>query len=112
MRVVIGSIGSTNTADLRSEWNGLFAERGVDAFFDFYRTSARNLDLRLSEMFQLQRRGYIVAPELSQVIVPLLDRCAVDRVDTVTNDGGVLVGEWLEGDREKRWMRWFGTRAA
>ena len=76
----------------------MFRSRGIDAFFDFYRTKTeRDLELRLSEMFLHERRGYIVDPRFSHAIIPLLDRLDVraeesSTVDTVVNEEGVFVG--------------------
>lgn len=111
--VVCGLIGPTCTSQARTHWNALFTQKGTDAFFDFYRTSTIvDLELRLSEMFLLQRRGYVVDPLFETVIIRLLDQLdpsAIDRgsVDTVVNERGVLIGYFLGGDdgeRIKKWM--------
>lgn len=92
-RIVIGSIGPTNSSDERKIWNELFAAEKRDAFFDFYRTTIDDLPLRLSEMYVLQRRGYIVSPQLGKAIISLLDETdGSDVIDTVVNEGGVLKG--------------------
>lgn len=76
-------------------------ERGIPAFFDFYRTKTqRDLELRLSEMFLHERRGYLIDPLFSVSILPLLDQLdssavASGKVDTVVNDGGVFVGYFV-----------------
>ena len=110
MRTIVGFIGAKNTVDLRKEWNDRFLAEGRDAFFDFYRTEPQDLELRLSEMFHLQRRGYIVSEELCELVIPLLDRVdtADKKVDVIVNDGGVLVGKWLRGDSRLIHEAWFG----
>ncbi len=110
--VVCGLIGPTCVSQSRTRWNALFKERGIDAFFDFYRmTTIADLELRLSEMFLLGRRGYIVDPAFQSGIVRLLDRLdpsAVEKgsVNTVMNERGVLVGYFLETDQERMHL-WF-----
>ncbi len=99
--LVIGYIGPKLPGELRKKWNALFAKQAVDAFFDFYRTRQNDLPLRLSEMFLLERRGYIVDPSLVTAIVPLLDRLDASvqvcgAVNMVVNDGGVLTGHWID----------------
>ncbi len=101
VQTVVGYIGPRNHPDLRSCWNERLRAEGRDAFFDFYRTKIDDLPLRLSEMFVLERRGYIVSSELSEVIVPLLDRVdhSVDRagkVNLIINNGGILSGYFLD----------------
>lgn len=113
-QVVCGLIGAACSSRARTTWNELFRERGFAAFFDFYRTKTKeDLELRLSEMFLLERRGYVVASELQTIILPLLDRLdltAIEKgsVDTVVNDGGVLIGYYCEDD-EKKISVWFGS---
>ncbi|MSR67432.1 hypothetical protein EXS65_01205 [Candidatus Peribacteria bacterium] len=112
-RVVCGLIGPTCTSQARTKWNALFLKHGRNAFFDFYRTkTVSELELRLSEMFLHERRGYVVAAELQEIIVPLLDRLDASvtkeqRVDTVTNEGGVLVGSSSGDDDQRRMELWF-----
>lgn len=112
--VVCGLIGPTCTSQARTRWNALFTEKGTDAFFDFYRTvTTEDLELRLSEMFLLQRRGYVVDPLFETVIIRLLDQLdpsAIDRgsVDTVVNERGVLVGHFCDNDGA-RLKLWFGN---
>ena len=95
---IIGLIGPVCTHSARKTWNEMFRSRGIDAFFDFYRTKTeRDLELRLSEMFLHERRGYIVDARFSHAIIRLLDRLDVraeesSTVDTVVNEGGVFVG--------------------
>ncbi len=113
-QTVCGLIGSVCTSKARTLWNELFKERGLSAFFDFYRTKTKeDLELRLSEMFLLERRGYVVAPELQSMILPLLDRLdsasqEKGSVDTVLNEEGVLIGYFC-GDDEKRIHVWFAS---
>ncbi|MBP9774111.1 MAG: hypothetical protein KBD00_05835 [Candidatus Peribacteraceae bacterium] len=113
--LVIGYIGPKLPGDLRKTWNALFSERKIDAFFDFYRTRKDDLPLRLSEMFLLERRGYIVDPQFSTEIIALLDRldCSAQtsgKVDTVVNEGGVLIGYCIDSDDSsiaERMQWWF-----
>lgn len=111
-QAVCGLVGPVCTSKARTKWNSLFKVRGFSAFFDFYRTKTlQDLELRLSEMFLLERRGYIVAEELQTMIVPLLDRLDVSAaekgsVDTVVNDGGVLVGYFCNDLDERRMEVW------
>ena len=112
LRTVVGFIGTSNQSDFRPQWNARFLRDGRDAFFDFYRTQIDDLPLRLSEMFVLERRGYIVSSDLSQAIIPLLDRLdssVRDRVNIVVNEGGVLIGYCIdEQDIEsKAHQMWF-----
>lgn len=121
-RQIIGHIGPINDPAARKFCSELFAREGIDASFAFYRTSVNDLPLRLSEMFHLERRGYIVAPELQKAIVPLLDsidNSANERgvVDTVVNEGGVLVGFSREGGtsgshvERRHLLLWFSVSA-
>ncbi len=114
--IVCGLIGPKCTSNARTTWNANFAERKIDAFFDFYRTIGKEqLELRLSEMFLLERRGYVIAPELQQDAVKLMDRLDESaekngKVDTVLNERGVLVGYAFEGRDDKdeaRMSLWF-----
>ncbi len=116
-QIVCGLIGKTCTGGARERWNRLFTERGVDAFFDFYRTMTReDLELRLSEMFLLERRGYVVGGDWQSAILPLLDAVhetakQKGSVDTIVNERGVLTGYFF-GDSEdvdaERMKVWFG----
>ena len=112
-KIVCGLIGPVCSANARTVWNRMFADAGIDAFFDFYRTVTReDLELRLSEMFLLERRGYIVAEEFQTLVLPLLDRFDTDaeregKVDTVINEGGVLIGYFFGADDAKRVRAWF-----
>ncbi len=111
---VFGWLGPSCKANARKTWNELFRKEGIDGFFDFYRTTnAYELATRLSEMFLLERRGYVIAPELQTIILPLLDRLdftALEQgsADTVTNEGGVLVGYFCGDDERRRMDVWFG----
>ena len=114
-KTICGLIGSVCAAHARTRWNKCFSDTGLDAFFDFYRTKTlQDLELRLSEMFLLERRGYVVSEEFQMLILPLLDRLdakarEAGRVDTVTNEGGVLIGNFLDGDDDQRMSVWFPT---
>lgn len=114
--VVCGLIGPSCTSQARAKWNALFKKRGLAAFFDFYRTKTfADLELRLSEMFLLERRGYVVAQELQTLILPLLDRLDLSAeksrtVDTVVNERGVLTGFFCGEDDEERMELWFDVR--
>lgn len=98
---VFGLIGPICTAQARKTWNGLLNKEGVDGFFDFYRTmNQEDLVTRFSEMFLLQRRGYLIADSLQKDAVPLMDTLTPEartkgRVDTVKNERGVLVGHFM-----------------
>ncbi len=111
-QAVCGLIGPVCTSQARTKWNALFKEQGLLAFFDFYRTKTReDLELRLSEMYLLERRGYVVAEEFQTSILPLLDRLdpvaeEKECVNTVVNDRGVLVGYFC-GDDQRRMELWF-----
>lgn len=106
-RSVCGLIGPRCIADARKFWNALFLEQGIDAFFDCYKASTiADLELRLAEMFHLDRRGYLVVPALQELIIPLLDQLdqsatGEGRADTVVNNGGVICGYFL-GDWNDR----------
>lgn len=110
---VFGFVGSKCSGQIRKVWNAYLKERGVDGFFDFYPTKTfEMLELRLSEMFLLHRRGYIIGENFQEKVIPLLDRLDAsvkDKVDTVVNDGGVLVGHWVGSEalfeRLELWLR-------
>jgi shikimate 5-dehydrogenase len=97
-RLIFGFVGPKCSHDARKRWNAYFREQRIDAFFDFYKAnSVSDLELRLSEMFLLERRGYLIDPTLQNVCVSLMDELDASakkegRVDTVVNRGGVLVG--------------------
>ncbi len=109
---VFGLLGPICTANARKTWNALLKKEKIDGFFDFYRThSKHDLVTRLSEMFLLERRGYLIADSLQADAVSLMDRLDASvkhgRVDTVKNEGGVLVGHFLGNNPEailKLWM--------
>lgn len=96
-RYVFGLLSNRCTGHARATWNALLAEKGIDGFFDFYsvRTSLE-LELRLAEMFHLGRTAYILSSVEQARIRPLLDAVDVEvgdkSIDTVINEGGVLVG--------------------
>ncbi len=115
-RPVCGLIGKTCTALARTHWNKLFLDRGLEAFFDFYRvTTLADLELRLSEMFFLERKGYVVGSEWQSAAVSLMDTLDItaiesQKVDTVINENGILSGFFTgggEGSDEKRLALWF-----
>ena len=116
-KVVCGLIGSVCSSATRTVWNKKFSDARLDAFFDFYRTKTLyDLELRLSEMFLLERRGYVVAQEFQMSILPLLDRLDAQakregRVDTVTNRGGILIGSLCD-HTERRMDVWFPLDSA
>jgi len=113
-REIFGILGSIpNRSDVQRKWNEYFAERRMDAFMDHYPTTEKLLPERLSEMFHFDRRGYIVGDSLSTAVIPLLDGLdgssrQSKKVNTVLNDGGVLIGFWTEGDDpvESRLLAW------
>ncbi len=107
-RFVIGYLGAKAPQGGRKFWNALFQERGIDAFCDSYPTLTRDdVQQRLSEMFLLERRGYMIAPELQPYLPELLDAMPEQgSVDTVVNDGGVLKGYATGGDAETRMTLW------
>ncbi len=107
-RIVLGLLGPRCRHDARKRWNAFLASRGIDGFFDFYRTLSRvDLELRLSEMFLHGRRGYLLDASLQLPVCDLLDHLAPSarkggRADVVVNDGGVLTGH-LVGKRGGEW---------
>ena len=113
VRFVIGYLGVTTPQGERKRWNGVLAQKGIDGFFDGYPTkTSDDLQFRLSEMFLLERRGYILAPQFQENVLELLD--VVDasaqtagKADTVVNEGGVLHGYLCGEDDEKRCALWF-----
>ncbi len=98
---VFGLLGPKCLYQSRKRWNQLFLDRGIDAFFDFYPTrTSQDLELRFSEMFLHERRGYLLTESLQISAVKLLDipDASVIRsgkVDVVVNDGGVLTGYFI-----------------
>lgn len=120
MRSVVGLIGPVCIDQCRAVWNTALREQGSPLDFQFYRTRNREeLELRLSEMFTLGRLGYIVHPEFQSTVLPLLDRLdsaahKKERVDTIVNDGGVLVGYYLDASvneaQEQRCKLWLGSQ--
>ncbi len=110
---VFGLLSARCSNAARKTWNALLRERGVDGFFDFYPTETQqDLELRLAEMFHLGRRAYILAEPLRKIVLPLLDRvekaAQKDGIDTIINEGGVLVGYHLSdlppSDQLTLWM--------
>ncbi len=104
--IVCGFVAPTCSGDARKLWNQAFSHGKNSAFFDCYRTKTiADLELRLSEMFHLERRGYVIADDFSVTIIPLLDIIDASaknagRVDTVVNRGGVLSGAYVAATRE------------
>ena len=101
-RLVFGLVGPKCSHEARKVWNAYFRKKGMDAFFDFYPTSRGKSDLvlRLSEMFLLERRGYLIDPKLQKECVSLMDELDASakqegRVDTVVNREGILVGYFV-----------------
>ena len=97
-RQIYGFLGPTCPCGMREEWNRSFTERGLNAFFDFYRTRNRHdLELRLSEMFLHERAGYILDPSLQELAFDLMDRwdeetLRLKKVAIVKNEGGIFIG--------------------
>ena len=85
----------------------------MDATFDFYSASTvADLELRLSEMFLHERRGYVVGASLMKSVVPLLDDLDASAeesgmVDTILNRGGIFTGFFVGDDAAAR-LRIFG----
>lgn len=98
-RYVFGFLGPRCTANARKTWNAFLREQGIDGCFDFYRTlHAGELSLRFSEMFLLERRGYLIDPSLQASCMELMDVLTPrarqqKRVDIVINRRGVLIGD-------------------
>lgn len=98
---VFGLLGPKCTSNARKTWNELLQDRGIDGFFDFYRTEKpHDLVTRFSEMFLLERRGYLIANGLQADAVPLMDVLTheakkMNKVDVVKNERGVLTGHFM-----------------
>jgi shikimate 5-dehydrogenase len=111
-RYVFGFLGPSCTGNIRKTWNAHLQAKNIDGFFDFYRTkTVKDLETRLSEMFLLQRRGYILHPSLQSEAVRLMDRLddsaqKEGKVDTVLNDRGVLVGGVIGDEVDERLKFW------
>ncbi len=112
-RIILGTIGPKSNPEERKYWNTLFQSLKLDALYDFYRTrDLRELELRLSEMFHLGRRGYAVEnEELKRLALPLMDvldrsATAAGNVDTIVNEGGVLIGHYVKGNADARLKLW------
>ncbi|MBM3227702.1 hypothetical protein FJZ27_02450 [Candidatus Peribacteria bacterium] len=112
-RILLGVLGrlSRRCAVLK-DWNAALRGLGIDGSMDAYPCTVSSLPERLSEMMHFDRRGYIVAPDLQRAIIRYLDRLDASAsdagaVDTVFNDGGVLIGFFAEDDtahRKRIWM--------
>lgn len=105
-RELYGIIGHVpDAAKILKQWNADFRKRGVDASMDSYPTTVKNLPERLSEMFHFDRRGYLVGQDLSNAIIPLLDKMdpAARRrgVTFVQNKSGVFIGRYQNWDMER-----------
>jgi shikimate 5-dehydrogenase len=116
---VFGFLGPRCTGNIRALWNARLREQGIDGFFDFYRTTTRrDLETRLSEMFLLERRGYLVDPSLQEACVALMDTLtsaarSAGLVDTVRNERGVLTGDFLgHVDPEARLTFWMTSQVS
>ena len=74
-----------------------------------YEGTLENLPEVLSEMYLFDRRGYIVGSALQKAIIPLLDQLdssVKQKVDTVWNRGGCLMGFDTGDNGEKRAEIW------
>ena len=92
-RELFGIIGKVpNASKVQREWNLFFKENGMDAFMSKYPTTTENLPERLSEMFHFDRRIYLVGPELSDAVIPLLDSVEGKSVNVIVNKNGVMKG--------------------
>ncbi len=97
-RLVFGLVGPKCSHEARKRWNAYFTEKNLDAFFDFYKTTTvSDLELRLSEMFLLERRGYLIDKKFQKECVRLMDQLDESaeregKVDAVVNERGVLKG--------------------
>jgi shikimate 5-dehydrogenase len=113
VRYVIGSLAPVSPKGGRKHWNAILRERGIDGFFDGYPAATReDLQFRLSEMFLLDRRGYILHESLQTMVLDLLDVIdasaqSAGAADTVVNEGGILHGYMCHNDDEKRCVLWF-----
>ncbi len=121
-RTVIGCIGTPDDGGhhtCRKFWNAIFSQQNISATFEIYPlTLAKDVQLRLAEMELHARRAYILhGTELQRLILPFLDRIDAhaqqeQRVDTVLNNSGVLVGYALETNDDRyavtpRFAHWF-----
>lgn len=85
------------------KWNGFLRESDIDGSMDRYPCTEAMIPERLSEMLHFDRRGYIVSASLQIPVAAFMDRLDAsaqkcNAVDTVVNDGGVLIGYWTDGD--------------
>ncbi|OGJ62000.1 hypothetical protein A3C37_00670 [Candidatus Peribacteria bacterium RIFCSPHIGHO2_02_FULL_53_20] len=112
-RLLLGVLGKSSKSSLiLREWNRFLREQGIDGSMDRYPCTESMLPERLSEMLHFDRRGYIVTESLHSSIAALMDRLdpsAEERksVDTVVNDGGMLIGYWTAEDDLSRRALWF-----
>ncbi len=98
-RSVFGFLGPSLRGSVKRAWHAYFVSASLDACFECFPTKTeRDLELRLSEMFLLDRRGYILHPRFYDVVLPFLDRyekgIECTGVNIVTNVNGVLVGSY------------------
>lgn len=109
-RLVIGLLSPKHQRAEQIQWNQLLEAKKLNAYFDVYKTENCTcpectkkmcLTLRLSEMFLLGRRGYIIDISLQKELVTLIDELdssakKAKRVDTIVNEGGIVRGYCLE----------------
>ncbi len=113
VRYVIGLLAPVSPKGGRKHWNAILREKGIDGFFDGYPAATRDdLQFRLSEMFLLDRRGYMLHESLQTLVLELLDVIdasaqAAGKVDTVVNEDGILHGYLCGDDDAKRCALWF-----
>lgn len=106
---ILGTLPDSGAA--LSRWTAYFRSHGLDASIDRYPATKQTIPERLSEMFHFDRRGYIVGKSLQKAIIPYLDRLDAGAaeegsVDTVLNDGGILIGFFCANDDDKRSQIW------
>ncbi len=95
--IVIGFIGRKKNSHILTAMREHFQWQTREVHIDFYRTTEQDLSARLSELYALDRRGYVVSDELQEAILPFLDSIhptdmPPTSVNTVVNDGGILKG--------------------
>jgi shikimate 5-dehydrogenase len=93
------------------QWNATLRGLRIDGSMDAYPCTQETLPERLSEMVYFDRRGYCIPPSLQSAIAPLMDRLdasamSSQRVDTVYNDSGILIGFFTSGDDCRRREIW------
>jgi shikimate 5-dehydrogenase len=113
-RILLGVLGKVeNLSSIRSHFDLFINKQQLDVSFDYYQTKPSELHERLSEMWHHDRRGYLLAEQLQQAIIPLLDECKYERVNVIVNNKGRMIGAWLDIDFsnavntvEKLWEVW------